>query len=198
MISQVSGRLVTKDLDHVEVATSGGVAYDIAVPLGTFEVLPRSGETVSLYTHLVVRDDTWALFGFATDLERRVFRRLLGAKGVGPALALGMLSRYAADRLVRIIRDRDVASLQAVPRMGRKKAQQLVLDLAERLDDLLGAPGAAMGGTPAADDAIRALVSLGYGPSDAEKAVAAALKAAEGTPTVPDVIRAALGTLGKQ
>lgn len=199
MISQISGRLIAKELDRVEVATTGGVAYDIAVPLATFEVLPRSGENVSLYTHLVVRDDAWALFGFATDLERRVFRRLLGAKGVGPALALGMLSRFAADRLVRLIRDRDVATLQSVPRMGKKKAQQLVLDLAEKLDDLLAeAPGAGRSGAPAADDAIRALVSLGYSASDADKAVVAVLRASEGTPTVPEVIRAALGKLGKQ
>jgi Holliday junction DNA helicase RuvA len=199
MIGQVSGRLVTKELDRVEVATASGVAYELAVPLSTYEALPRAGEAITLFTHLVVRDDDWSLFGFATDLERRVFRRLLGATGVGPALALGMLSRFAADRLIRAIRERDVATLQSVPRVGRKKAQQLVLDLADKLDDLLAPePGAPRPQGQVADDAIRALVSLGYAPNDAEKAVRAALDGVAAPPSAPELIRAALTRVGKR
>jgi hypothetical protein len=101
VISIVTGTLVTKDLDRVEILTSGGVGYELAVPLGTFEKLPRTGDQVSLHTHLVVREDEWQLYGFATAVERRVFRKLLAATGVGPSLALGMLSTLTAERVVR-------------------------------------------------------------------------------------------------
>jgi Holliday junction DNA helicase RuvA len=200
VIAQITGRLVVKELDRVEIATDGGVAYDVAIPLTTYEGLPRSGDAVTLYTQLVIRDDDWALYGFATPFDRRVFRRLLGATGVGPALALGMLSRFPADRLVRAIRERDVGTLQSVPRVGRKKAQQLVLDLADKLDDLLagpaGEPGRAEG--PGADDAIRALVALGYTPAEAEKAVHAAAGSVGAAPDVAALIRAALSAISRR
>ena len=182
MISQVSGRLATRDVERVEITTGGGVTYEVAIPLGTFEALPPRGEQVTLFTHLVVRDDEWALYGFGSAHERAVFRRLLAATGVGPALALGMLSRFNAERLVRAIREKDVETLQSVPRVGRKKAQQLVLDLADKLDDLSDDSSAgAAPSSPGADHAIRALVSLGVSPPDAEKAVREAM-AAGGTP----------------
>ncbi len=197
MISQVSGRLATRDVERVEVTTGGGVTYEIAIPLGTFESLPPRGEPVTLFTHVVIRDDEWSLYGFSSARERTVFRRLLGATGVGPALALGMLSRFSADRLVRAIREKDVETLQSVPRVGRKKAQQLVLDLADKLDDLSGddAPGAAAT-APGADHAVRALVSLGVAPVDAEKAVREAMS--DGAPQdLAALIRAALGKTRK-
>src|SRR6185295_20285483 len=164
MISQVFGRLTTKELDHVEIMTEGGVGYELAIPLSAYEALPKVGETATLHTHLVVREDGWQLFGFTTPYERRVFRRVLDAKGVGPALALGLLSTLSAERLVRAIREKDIATLQSVPRVGRKKAEQLILDLADKLD-LLQAESRDTGPRPegaAAEDAIRALVSLGY------------------------------------
>lgn len=200
MISQIAGRLVTRALDRVEIATPGGVSYELAIPLGTYEALPRAGEPVTLHTHLVVRDDDWALYGFATSFERRVFRRLLGATGVGPALALGMLSRFSAERLVQAIREKDVTALQSVPRVGRKKAQQLVLDLAEKLDDLRAEEpaGVGRGASPSADDAVRALASLGYTAGEAERAVRTVLDGADGVPPVPDIIRSALAVLAKR
>ena len=85
MISQVSGRLVTRDVEQVEITTGGGVTYAVSIPLGTFEALPPRGEPVTLFTHLVVRDDEWLLYGFSSARERTVFRRLLSATGVGPA-----------------------------------------------------------------------------------------------------------------
>ena len=198
MISQVTGRLVTRDVEHVEITTTGGVTYELSIPLGTFEALPPRGEAVALFTHLVVRDDEWALYGFSSAKERAVFRRLLAATGVGPALALGMLSRFSADRLVRAIREKDVDTLQSVPRVGRKKAQQLVLDLADKLDDLSsdGAPGAAPS-APGADHAVRALVSLGVAPVEAEKAVREAMAAGGGTGDLAGLIRDALGRTRK-
>jgi holliday junction DNA helicase RuvA len=194
LISQLAGRLVAKELDRVEIMTSGGVAYELAVPLSAYESLPKQGDAVTLFTHLVVREDGWQLFGFASAFDRRVFQRVLAAKGVGPSLALGMLSTLTAERLVRAIRERDVATLQSVPRVGRKKAEQLVLDLADKLDDVQGDPSAG-GPRPegaAAEDAIRALVSLGYSSLDAEKAVRAAIDANGRGLSAPELIRNAL------
>jgi Holliday junction DNA helicase RuvA len=198
MISQVTGRLLVKELDHVEILTAGGVAYELAVPLGTFEAIPRAGETCTLHTHLVVRDDGWQLYGFAAVGELRVFRRLLAATGVGPALALGMLSTLSSDRLVRAIRERDVATLTSVPRVGRKKAEQMILDLADKLDDLAAASEAvSRPGGAAADDAVRALVSLGYSAADADKAVRAAIDSAAERLDAAALIRAALAKVAR-
>ena len=194
MISQLYGRLATKELDHVEIMTETGVGYELSIPLSAYEALPKVGETTTLHTHLVVREDGWQLYGFATPFERQVFRRVLDAKGVGPALALGMLSALSAERLVRAIREKDVATLQSVPRVGRKKAEQLVLDLADKLDALGSGPSAA-GPRPegaGAEDAIRALVSLGYTLADAEKAVRAALDSNGRAQTATELIRNAL------
>jgi Holliday junction DNA helicase RuvA len=197
VIVQIAGRLVTKDLDRVEVMTSGGVGYELAIPLGVYESLPRAGENVVLHAHLVVRDDGWLLFGFATAAERRVFQKLLTANGVGPALALALLSHLTADRLVRALRDKDVVTLQSVPRVGRKKAERLVLDLADKLDDLPAeAPGGVRPDGAGADDAVRALVSLGYTTLDAEKAVRGALDAGGRGMPAPELIRSALARLG--
>src|SRR5690348_15879699 len=177
MIAQVSGTLVAKDLDRVEVMTAGGVAYELTIPLGAYEQLPRLGDAVTLQTHVVVRDNAWMLFGFTNVHEKRVFQRLLTANGVGPALAIGMLSALSAERLVRAIQEKDLATLQGVPRVGRKKAERLILDLADKLEDVqLDTGGAARRPEgAAAEDAIRALASLGYSTADAEKAVRAAL-----------------------
>ena len=198
MISQVTGRLATRDVASVEITTGGGVTYEVAIPLGTFEALPPRGEQVTLFTHLVVRDDEWSLYGFGSAHERAVFRRLLAATGVGPALALGMLSRFNADRLVRAIREKDVETLQSVPRVGRKKAQQLVLDLADKLDDLLpeDKPGAATS-APGAEQAVRALVSLGVTAPDAEKAVREAMAAGSAPADLAALIRDALARTRK-
>lgn len=201
MISQVSGTLVTKALDRIEVTTSGGVTYELAVPLSAYEALPNVGAQVTLQTHVVVRDDDWQLFGFPTAFERRLFRRLLGATGVGPALALGMLSTLSAERVLQAIQARDVVTLQSVPRVGKKKAQQLILDLADKLGDVQE-PGEAPSGVSrdgVSQDAVRALAALGYGQSDAERAVRAAIDRQPATQhKAPDLIRAALAELAKR
>ncbi|HSJ62853.1 MAG TPA: Holliday junction branch migration protein RuvA [Gemmatimonadaceae bacterium] len=177
MIARVEGTLVARELDRVEIFTVGGVTYELAIPLSVFEGLPAVGEAVALHTELIVRDDGWQLYGFANAFERRVFARLMTATGVGPALALGILSALSAERVVRAVRDGDVAALQGVPRVGRKKAERLVLELADKMDDLGIATAGPGGGprTPSADDAARALVSLGYSQGEADQAVRAAL-----------------------
>jgi Holliday junction DNA helicase RuvA len=193
VIAHVRGRLVAKDLDRVEIMTSGGTGYELSVPLSVYETLPKVGDDTSLHTHLVVREDGWQLFGFATVVEKRVFQRLLTASGIGPALALGMLSALSADRLVRAIREKDLATLQGVPRVGRKKAERLILGLADKLDDVQGdVAGMARPDGAGADDAVRALVSLGYASVDAEKAVRAALDEGGRGLSAPELIRRAL------
>jgi holliday junction DNA helicase RuvA len=199
MISQISGTLVSRELDRVDVATAGGVTYELMIPLGVYETLPQPGEAVLLHTFLVVKEDSWQLFGFASAFERRVFQRVLNAKGVGPALALGLLSTLTADRLIRALREKDIATLQSVPRVGRKKAEQLILDLADKLDDLQVSGGAGAGSArvegAGAEDAIRALVSLGYSNSDAERAVRQAIDDGGRGMSAAELIRSALGKI---
>lgn len=198
MISQVTGTLVTKDLDRVEVMTAGGVCYELQIPLGVFETLPRQGEKITLQTSLVVKEDLWQLFGFASLFERRLFQKLLTANGVGPSLALGLMSALSAQRLVRAIQEKDIPTLQGVPRVGRKKAERLILDLSDKLGSIGGeADGeASRAGGGASEDALRALVSLGYTNADAERGVRAALDAGGGGLGVSELIRAALAKLG--
>ena len=195
MISQISGTLLQKEINHVVLMTAGGVAYGMTIPLGVYETLPRGGESCTLHTYLVVKEDGWQLFGFANAFERRVFQRVLDAKGVGPALAIGLLSALSAERLVRAIREKDVATLQGAPRVGRKKAEQLILDLSEKMDDLLpdvGRRTSDVGIDAVPEDAVRALVSLGYAVTDAERAVKAAIDSGGKGMNAPDLIREAL------
>lgn len=199
MIVQVQGRVIAKDLDRVEIMTSSGVCYELLIPLNVYESVGRVGDEATLWTSLIVREDAWLLYGFASAYERKVFNRTLGAKGVGPSLALGLLSTLTAERLVRAIREKDIATLQSVPRVGRKKAEQMILDLADKLDDAASpveSGGPARPATTGVDDAIRALVSLGYTTADAEKAVRAALDGGKKGLSAPELIRAALAKIG--
>lgn len=198
MISQITGTLTTKDLDRIEVMTAGGVGYTLQIPLSVFETLPVTGEPVALHTALVVKEDAWQLFGFTSIFERAVFTKLLTANGVGPALGLGLLSTLTAPRLVRAIVEKDIPLLQSVPRVGRKKAERLILDLADKMSDVGSDSG---GDTPRpaganADDAIRALVSLGYTSVNAEKAVRVALDETGSGVSAPELIRTALAKIG--
>lgn len=178
--------------------TAGGVGYELAIPLSVFESLPPLGKDVHLHTELVVRDDGWLLFGFSTPVERQLFRLLLTANGVGPALALALVSHLTAPRLVRALRERDIAVLQGVPRVGRKKAERLILDLADKLDGLDADGIAPRPAGVGSDDAIRALISLGYSPGDAEHAVRAALdNGGHGLPA-HDLIRRALASMAER
>ncbi len=194
MIAQIVGKLIAKDLDSLEVMTAGGVGYELTIPLNVYETLPRAGDTVTLFTSLVVKEDAWQLFGFGS-----AFEKLLTANGVGPSLAIGLMSALSASRLIKAIREKDIPTLQSVPRVGRKKAERLILDLSDKLDGLgdtqsirLPAPERTV-----ADDAMRALISLGYSSVDAERGVRLALNGAPGGGglSAPDLIRAALAKL---
>ncbi|HEX6071312.1 MAG TPA: Holliday junction branch migration protein RuvA [Longimicrobiaceae bacterium] len=191
MISRVRGALLVRDLDRVEVLTPGGVAYEISIPRSVYEGLPAVGEEVELRTFQVVREDAVMLFGFLHESERLVFSRLLTASGVGPRLALSLLSALPAPRLVRAIREKDIAALTAVTGVGRKTAERLALDLANRLDDIAVTPLTGKGKGAGVEEALRALTVLGFSAGDADRAVREVL--AEEAPEDPrDLIRAAL------
>jgi Holliday junction DNA helicase RuvA len=167
------------------------VGYSVTVPSGVAGRLPRPGTRVSLYTELVVKEDGWALFGFDRLAERQIFQRLLGASGFGPKLALALLSALGAERTVRSIRGRDLAALSSVSGIGRKKAEHLVLELRDRFDDVALEPAPAL---PGSDEAVRALMGLGYPAGAAEDAVRAEIAAGSPDET-PQLIRRALQRL---
>ena len=166
----------------------GGVAYELDVPMSTFYSLPATGEAVSLYTHLVVREDAHTLYGFATLEERTVFRQLIRISGVGARTALAVLSGLSVNDLARAVTLQDAAPLTRVPGIGKKTAERLLLELKGKLAE---ASATAAGG--AASDVVNALVSLGY--SDKE-ALAAVKDLSPGMP-VAEAIRAALKALAK-
>ena len=193
MIASVRGTVTARSGDLVTIATAGGVSYEMAVPLGVLEQLPPAGGEVHLHTVLVVREDGWALFGFETADERIVFQRLLGASGVGPRLALGLLSALGSDRVVRAIAEGDLAALCTVSGVGKKKAERMVLELKDRMGDL-EITGEPTGIGSAGDQSVKALLTLGYGQMEADGAVRTVL-AANGTADTADVIRSALELL---
>ena len=197
MISRVHGKLVRRDLGSIEVMTSGGVAYEMLIPLSVFERLPREGADVEMRTYHVVREDSAELFGFLEHSERVLFGRLLGASGVGPRLALNMLSTMPPERLITAITTKDIATLKRIPGLGAKKAERLVLELADRLDDIAVTTvrtGAAAGAT--SEEAVHALVALGYNAAEASAAVRKALDE-QGKLIGIDLIKAALARVTK-
>lgn len=171
MISRIHGTLLVRDLDRIEVLTPGGVGYEMFVPLPVFERLPRVGEAVELRIFQVVREDAVLLFGFLEEAERTLFARLLGAQGVGPRLALALLSSLSAERLVRAVRERNATALTAVSGVGKKTAERLILDLTGKLDDIAFRPSGLGPQEPGVDEAVRALTVLGFPVADAEQAV---------------------------
>ncbi|MGD2135177.1 MAG: Holliday junction branch migration protein RuvA [Gemmatimonadales bacterium] len=195
MIAGVRGTLMAKTGDRVVVATTGGVTYEIAVPLGVLEQLPGEGSEVALQTVLVVREDGWLLFGFDDDAERQVFQRLLGATGVGPRLALALVSTLSGARVVKSIRNNDVAALCTVPGVGKKTAERIMLELKDRLRDI-AVPGERAAAAPT-EQAVQALVNLGYASGDAERAVREAVSQ-DGADQPVDLIRGALQHLTKR
>ena len=197
MISRIRGVLVRRTLGIAEVMTSGGVAYELQIPLTVFERLPPEGTDVELRTHQVVREDAVELYGFIDEAERAVFARLLSASGVGPRLAVNILSSMTPDRIVRAIIERDIAALRQIPGLGTKKAERLALELADRLDDVaIAAVGKPRGGAPGFEEAVAALVALGYNNGDAASAVRKVLDE-RGTLAPIDLIKAALAAIKK-
>ena len=193
MISRIQGRVLRRDIGAVEVMTAGGVGYELEIPLGVFEKLPAEGADVELRAVQVVREDAITLYGFSDDAERSMFVKLLSASGVGPKLALNILSALPPERIVRAIIEKDIATLRRIPGLGQKKADRLALELADRLDDVAPAATQVRGG--GGEQAVGALVALGYSQAEAAAAVRRALDQQQGSEGV-DLIRAALALLG--
>lgn len=194
MIALLTGTLALKEADRVVVKTASGVGYECFVPTRSLASLPPTGQTVELHTHLAVREDALTLFGFVTAEERRVFQRLITASGVGPKLALAMLSQLSAERIVRAIREHDLAALSSVSGVGKKTAERVVLELKDKTDDLKGEARGER--REASDAATRALVKLGYSAAEADDAVRRVL-AKDGARETAELVKTALTFLGK-
>lgn len=190
MIATLAGTLASRDANRIVVET-GGVGYEVFIPLSTYYRLPSAGERVALEIRHVVREDAMLLYGFATATEKRAFDLLMGVQHVGPKLALAILSVLAPDELVAAIAKQDVARIDAVPGVGPKVAERVVRELRDKIGELRliapaaihanGGAQAAAGGNGAApgplDDAISALVNLGVKPNEARRAVDAVVAA---------------------
>jgi Holliday junction DNA helicase RuvA len=164
VIARLSGQLADKQPNRLVVDVHG-VGYELAVPLSTFYQLPEPGNTVSLHVHTHVREDALALFGFATPLELAIFQRLIAVNGIGPRLALAVLSGIEPAEFVRAVQGGDVQRLTAIPGIGRKTSERICLELKDRLPEV-GTSEAGAGGGPAAGlrgDLLSALLNLGYG-----------------------------------
>ena len=194
MIAQVRGRLLRKEPQEA-IVDVGGVGYRVAIPLSTFYRIGEPGGEVTLLTHTHVREDALALFGFLTADEQALFERLIAVSGVGPKLALSILSGIEAPDLVAALRASDVPRLTRIPGVGKKTAERLVLELKDKVQGLAATEEAA-GPSPvsrAKEDLVSALVHLGYSRPEAEKGVDRALKEGEGR--FEDILRRTLRIL---
>lgn len=180
MIGRLRGTLAEKRPPHL-LLDVGGVGYEVEVPMTTLYRLPAQGEVVTLHTHLVVREDAHLLYGFGEKRERELFRELIRLNGVGPKLALALMSSLEVDELVRCVQAQDTSVLVKVPGVGKKTAERLLVELKDRFkawENLptiapLVLPNQAAGAASAEADAVSALVALGFKPQEASRAVAA-------------------------
>jgi holliday junction DNA helicase RuvA len=196
MIARLSGTLVDKSPSRV-VIDVGGVGYDVQIPLSTFYPLGDAGSTVVLRVHTHVREDVIALYGFATPLEHDLFERLIAINGVGPKLALAVLSGIEPAELIRAVRDQDVVRLTRIPGVGKKTAERIGLEMRDRLP--VAPEGAGRERPAAAEDQLRidvlsALMNLGYPPAAAEKALDK-VRPGESGASFEESLRAALKAL---
>lgn len=191
MIARLVGVLAGKAPPHVLVDVHG-VGYEVQVPMSTFYNLPDTGDQVTLLTQFIVREDAQLLFGFLTSGERESFRELIKISGVGPRIALALLSGLSTDELVAAVSAQDASRLVKVPGVGKKTAERLLLELKGRLSPVLNAPGwATTSGNQG--DILQALVALGY----SEKEAQAALKQLPAEASVSDGIKLALKSLAR-
>jgi Holliday junction DNA helicase RuvA len=198
MIGSVRGRIASKTPPQLMVDV-GGLGYELEAPMSTFFHLPAVGQEVSLLTHLVVREDAHVLYAFATEGERRLFRSLIKVSGVGPKIALALLSGISVEAFSRCVVNEDITALTKVPGIGRKTAERLVVEMRDRLGDPAassdGAGGAVGGGVSVSvsanpeSEAYAALVSLGYRPAEATRLLKAI---GPGTHSTEELIRRAL------
>ena len=199
MISSLRGRIASKT-PPLLVIDVGGVGYEVEAPMSTFFHLPAVGEEVHLLTHLVVREDAHVLYGFATEEERRLFRSLIKVSGVGPKIALALLSGISVEGFVHCVQNQDVSALTRVPGIGRKTAERLLVEMRDRLSggELVPGVAAAAGLAPASNaeaEAFGALIALGYKPAEATRLLKAA---GPGTHSTEELIRRALQSAARE
>ena len=169
MIGHLKGTLVSKQPPGLTLEVAG-VGYEIEAPMSTFYRLPETGETLTLLTHFLVRDDAQLLYGFATEAERSLFRNLLKVSGVGARIALGILSGISAEGFRRSVFERDLVTLTRIPGIGRKTAERLILEMTDRLEPPgTNAPETVEGATQAEGEARSALLALGYRPAEVSR-----------------------------
>lgn len=201
MIGRLRGTLAEKQPPHLVIDVNG-VGYELEVPMTTLYRLPALGEPLTLHTHLVVREDAQLLYGFYDKRDRELFRELIRLNGVGPKLALALMSGLEVDELVRCVQAQDTSALMKVPGVGKKTAERLLVELKDRfkawetlpgMATLVIEPSAGPAVSNAENDALSALISLGYKPQEASRAVA--LVKEDGLSS-EDLIRRALKGMG--
>lgn len=187
MIAQLTGTVARKDAGGVVIVTGDGVGYGVSVPVSTLTGLPAVGEEATLYTYTYVREDALALFGFATQAEQRLFSQLLGVSGIGPKVALAILSISNPDDIRAAISAGDAEFISSVPGIGKKTADRVIVDLQDKIEMVTA------GGEPRGnEDVVEALVGLGYSRKEAAAAVMAASKTASED---DEILKAALKEL---
>jgi holliday junction DNA helicase RuvA len=194
MIGRLAGRVIGKQAPGL-ILDVNGVGYEIDVPMSTFYVLPEPGEAVALLIHTHVREDAIHLYGFATEAERTLFRALIRVSGIGARLALTILSGIEVSAFVRCVRSADESALVRLPGVGKKTAQRLLVEMKDKLDGIPAAfasaavsPALSAAGTPV-EEAVTALIALGYRPVDASRMITAVERDGAGT---EELIRMAL------
>ncbi|WP_312569312.1 Holliday junction branch migration protein RuvA [Comamonas sp.] len=192
MIGKLTGTLLEKNPPEVLVDCHG-VGYEVQVPMSTFYNLPNLGEKISLLTHFIVREDAQLLYGFATAQERQTFRALIKITGVGPRMALSLLSGLSIDELAQAVALQEVGRLVKVPGIGKKTAERLLLELKGKLGDAVVSGAASQVKSDAQSDILQALLALGYN----DKEAAIGLKALPADVEVPDGIKLAIKALTK-
>ena len=194
MIAHLRGRLISKHPNQAVVETAG-VGYDVTITIPTFSDLPAPGSEIALHIHTYVREDAIALFGFLRPEEKQLFEKLIQVSGIGPKLAVTILSGMPAPEMVAAIRSANIARLTRIPGIGRKTAERMLLELRDKLDGL-GEVSPPKMATPVEEDVLSALLNLGYQRAAAERALAAA--AGNGrTASFDALFREALATLSK-
>jgi holliday junction DNA helicase RuvA len=171
MIAHLRGKLISKHPNQV-IVEAGGVGYDVTISVPTFSELPALGVEVSFFIHTHVREDMLALFGFLRSGEKQLFEKLLSVSGIGPKLAITILSGMPVDAMIAAIKGNNVASLTRIPGIGKKTAERMVLELRDKLDAFGVPPDAVTAASPVEEDVISALVNLGYQRPMAERALA--------------------------
>ncbi|MBZ5532231.1 MAG: Holliday junction branch migration protein RuvA [Acidobacteriia bacterium] len=170
MIAHLRGRLISKHPNQA-IVEAGGVGYDVHITVPTFSDLPALGAEVALFIHTHVREDALTLFGFLRTEEKQLFEKLISVSGIGPKLAVTILSGMPAEAMVAAIRGNNVAALTRIPGIGKKTAERMVLELRDKLE-AFGVPAVATTVTPVEEDVVSALVNLGYQRALAERALA--------------------------